>query len=187
MKNKITDYINRSRGDLATLLDNSEKIKDITEMLSVCKKEKGTLFTCGNGGSSATASHLAQDFQKMCKIKTYCLTDSTPLVTAWSNDDDYSSIFVHQLSSLSKPGDVLMVLSGSGNSTNIIRAVLWALENNVKVVALIGKTGGDVKEIYKRVQKQKPELDMILLYVKTDMQHSEDLHLITGHILLNLL
>ena len=187
MKNKITDYINRSRWDLAVLLDNSEKIKDIAETLSICRKEEGTLFTCGNGGSSATASHLAQDFQKMCKIKTYCLTDSTPLVTAWSNDDDYSSIFVHQLSSLSKPGDVLMVLSGCGNSPNVVRAVLWALENNVKVIAFIGKTGGDVKEIYKRLQEKKLESDMILLYVKTDMQHSEDLHLITGHILLNLL
>jgi len=187
MKNKIENYIYKLKNNLFELYESSEKIIQIAELLLECKKNNRTLFVCGNGGSSATASHLAQDFQKMCGIKTVCLTDNTPLVTAWSNDDDYSSIFVNQLSTMSKPNDVLMVLSGSGNSKNIIRAVLWALQNEVSVIALIGISGGEIKEIEKRIREQHPERYMILLYINADMQHSEDLHLIVGHIILNLL
>ena len=161
-------------------------MRKIADMFSDCKKNGNTLFFCGNGGSSSTASHLAQDFQKMCGIKTYCLSDSTPLVTAWSNDNCFSCIFEKQLEALLKPNDVLMVFSGSGNSKNIVHAVFYTLQNGAKVIALIGETGGKIKEIYEKL-KDESSFDFTLLHIKSDMQHAEDWHLITGHLLLRLL
>lgn len=185
MKNKVNDYINISKGNLEGLKKNSKIIRNIAGILSECKKNGNTLFLCGNGGSSSTASHLAQDFQKMCGIRTYCLSDNIPLVTAWSNDNCYSCIFEKQLEGLSKSKDVLMVFSGSGDSKNIIHAVFHALQNDMKVIALIGETGGEVKKIYDKLKGESP-FDITLLYIDSDMQHAEDWHLVAGHLILKL-
>jgi len=178
MNNKITDYINKLRGNLDNLLREEETIKDIAYILMDARENDNTVFICGNGGSSATASHMAQDFKKMCNIKSYALSDNTPSITAWANDESYDVVFSQQLEVEARPRDVLIVISGSGNSPNIVNAVEWAVKNGVTVIALIGMTGGVVKEKYSDKIK--------LLYVDTDMQHAEDIHLIVGHLLLKL-
>lgn len=181
MKDKIKEYLNKSKIDLDCLNLNSDKIEEIVNILRQCKKNKKTLFICGNGGSSANASHLANDFQKISGIRTICLTDNTPLLTAWSNDESFASAMEEQLKILWNCGDVLMVLSGSGNSKNIVVASLWALRNEcMHVIGIVGKTGGTMKEY-------ENEKNVTILHIDTDMQHSEDIQLVIGHLIAKLM
>jgi len=168
MKEKIEDYLNESKEILELLQDvDIEKVVDIL-------KNSDNIYIAGNGGSSATASHLANDFQKISKLKTYCLTDNTPLLTAWSNDTDYDIIFQPQLKLLASNSDTLIVLSGSGDSLNIFYAVSMAKSIGMNVIAFLGGDGGMIKEKFK---------DINIIHIPSDMQHAEDWHLVLGHIL----
>jgi len=173
MKDFITDYLHESKKCSESLrqnVDNILKIKDII-------KKSPNIFICGNGGSSATASHFANDLQKICRLKAYCLSDNTPLLTAISNDESYSKIFINQLKLLAKTGDTIIILSGSGKSNNIKNIVPWAIDNNLNVVAFIGMDGGFFKN------KKK----INLININTDMQHSEEWHLTLTHLITKLI
>ncbi|MEN9939082.1 MAG: hypothetical protein RLZZ387_5661 [Chloroflexota bacterium] len=108
----------------------------------------GTIIVCGNGGSAATASHLACDLAKWTvtperrRLRALALTDNVPVMTAWANDTAYERVFVEQLMSLYRPGDALLAISGSGNSPNVLRAVEWASEQGAVTLALTGFDGG---------------------------------------------
>jgi D-sedoheptulose 7-phosphate isomerase len=121
---------------------------DIMEALWTTYQRDGTIITCGNGGSAATASHFACDLAKstICegrrRVRTLALTDSIPLMLAWSNDTAYERVFVEQLMNLYRPGDMLVAISGSGNSPNVLRAVEWANDQDALTVGLTGFTGG---------------------------------------------
>jgi len=132
------------------------------------------VFICGNGGSACTAQHLAEDFIKMCGLDVTCLSDNVGAITAYSNDISYENIFDKQLEIMAKTGDILIVISGSGNSKNILKAIDCANKIKMNIVAIVGLDGGEV--INKRVDK--------LIHIKTDMQHFEDCSLIIGHILI---
>jgi len=106
------------------------------------------VFTCGNGGSASTASHLAQDLRKgtiipgvLC-LRAYCLCDSMSSVTAWANDEGYEHVFSEQLRILGQQGDVLIAISGSGNSRNVLSAVEMAHGLEMRTWGVVGFDGG---------------------------------------------
>lgn len=113
------------------------------------------VFVIGNGGSAANASHLAEDLAKGTKtednkrkrIKALSLTDNTPYITAQANDHGYDTIFSEQLMTYASPGDLVIAISGSGNSPNVIQGIEWANENNLITVGITGFDGGKLKKI----------------------------------------
>lgn len=111
-----------------------------------------TVYICGNGGSASTAGHMVNDLAKGAsvegkrRIRVHGLSDSIALVTTYGNDCGYESIFVEQLKNLWRPGDLLIAISASGNSPNVIRAVEYAQRNGGNVIGLVGFSGGKLKE-----------------------------------------
>ena len=131
------------------------QIESFIELLYGAYKNKKMVFVIGNGGSAANASHLAQDLAKGTRssleqdtrIKALSLTDNLPFVTALGNDDGYDTIFEQQLRTFASPGDILVCISGSGNSPNIIKAVEWANKNGLETVGITGFNGGKLKTL----------------------------------------
>lgn len=115
------------------------------------------VFIIGNGGSAANASHFAQDLAKGTRktletgkrIKALSLTDNLAFITALSNDDGYETIFEQQLMTYAKKEDVLIAISGSGNSPNLIQAIIWANENDLTTIGITGFEGGKLKKLAK--------------------------------------
>lgn len=113
------------------------------------------VFIIGNGGSGANASHLSEDlakctlrdFESQKRLKVLSLTDNTAGIMAWANDEGYDRIFVEQLKNLASPGDVLLAISGSGNSPNILKAVEWANAHEMKTLGITGFGGGKLKPL----------------------------------------
>jgi D-sedoheptulose 7-phosphate isomerase len=113
------------------------------------------VFICGNGGSGANASHLCEDlakctlrdFESQKRLKVLSLTDNTPAILAWGNDEGYDRIFVEQLKNLASPGDLLLAISGSGNSPNILKAVEWANRHGLITVGITGFGGGKLRTL----------------------------------------
>jgi D-sedoheptulose 7-phosphate isomerase len=120
----------------------------IAEALWEAYRRDGTIFVCGNGGSAATASHFACDLAKWTirpparRVRALALTDNIPIMTAWSNDQSYASIFVEQLISHYRPGDLIVAISGSGNSPNVLEAVSWANQAGATTIGITGFDGG---------------------------------------------
>lgn len=181
MNDIIVDYCNQTRGCISKLEHQKDKILEIVDIL----RNSRTIFTAGNGGSAATASHMANDLQKICGLRAICLTDNTPLVTAWANDTYYDEIFVRQLEVLcndqthfeGEPNETIILLSGSGNSKNILRAASWGVENGKHVIAFIGQDGGQLR-MMKNIKK---------IYIESDMLHTEDWHLVLNHLIARLI
>ena len=113
------------------------------------------VFICGNGGSGANASHLCEDlakctlrdFENQKRLKVLSLTDNTPAILAWGNDEGYDRIFVEQLKNFASPGDLLLAISGSGNSPNILKAVEWANRHDLITVGITGFSGGKLRTL----------------------------------------
>jgi D-sedoheptulose 7-phosphate isomerase len=109
--------------------------------LLACRTRGGTIFVLGNGGSAATASHFACDLAKGARVpglpgfRVVPLTDNMPLITAWANDSDYACIFAEQLAGLARPGDVVLAISASGNSPNVLAATQAARDVGVTTLA----------------------------------------------------
>ena len=138
----------------------------------------------GNGGSSATASHMVCDFGKGAyealggkKFKIQCLNDNMPLITAISNDLDYSEIFAYQLKGRLIKDDLIICISGSGNSTNIIKAAEYAKEIGATVISMTGYNGGRLKQLS----------DCSMCVPINDMQLVEDIHMIFDHMMLRII
>lgn len=125
-----------------------QPLEQIAEALWETYQRDGTILICGNGGSAASASHFACDLAKSTinadcrRVRALALTDNIPLITAWSNDQAYADVFVEQLISLYRPGDLLFAISGSGNSPNVLRAVEWANQCGAPTIGLTGFDGG---------------------------------------------
>jgi D-sedoheptulose 7-phosphate isomerase len=156
-----------------------EKIKAIIDLMAEARDQGRTIFLMGNGGSGSTASHIANDLVKNTiqpgkpRLKVIALTDNMPIILAIANDWDYSRIFVEQLMPLAQPGDLLLGLSGSGNSPNILKAMDWARENGLKTIGLTGRDGGQLKD----------KAELVLIAPTDSMAQIEDIHLIVSHIL----
>jgi len=118
-----------------------------------CYRNGGTVFLAGNGGSAAIASHFACDLTKgtrhdaLSRFRVVALTDNIPLMTAWGNDASYDRIFAEQLTPLVRPGDVVLLISASGDSANIVVAAEAARDASATTIALTGPTGGLVAGI----------------------------------------
>lgn len=131
---------------------NVDAIARIVGLLRAARDGGGTVYLAGNGGSAATASHWANDLGKATKcsgrgsIRVMCLSDNTPWLTALANDEGYERVFAGQLENFAGPGDVLIVISASGNSPNLVQAVDLANERRLATIALLGFDGGVLKE-----------------------------------------
>ena len=133
------------------------QIETLIDILFDAYKTGKMVFVMGNGGSAANASHFAQDLAKGTRfdleqekrIRALSLTDNLPFVTALGNDDGYHTIFEQQLRTYAKPGDILIAISGSGNSPNIIHAIEWANKNGLATVGVTGFGGGKLRTINK--------------------------------------
>jgi D-sedoheptulose 7-phosphate isomerase len=137
------------------------------------------VFIMGNGGSAATASHFALDLAKNTimpgapRLKAISLTDHVPLITAWSNDTAYEHIFAEQLANLVEPGDIVLGISASGNSLNVINAIRLAKQYRASTVALLGVKGGKIKDM----------VDAYVLAPGQNIEQEEDAHMILAHVI----
>lgn len=160
-----------------------EEINKAINCLVAARDSKHFIFTMGNGGSAATASHFAGDFNKglsLGKEKRFrfiALNDNEPTILSLANDVSYSSIFVEPLKNFLEPGDVIIAISGSGNSENVIQAVEYGKKHGATVIGLTGFDGGKLDK-----------LSDIRLHVPVDnMQITEDLHMVYNHLMMAVL
>jgi D-sedoheptulose 7-phosphate isomerase len=152
-------------------------ISKFIDRIYECYDRGNTIYIFGNGGSAATASHVAGDFMKGIsfglekRFKVLCLNDNIPSLTAISNDLTYDEVFYEQLKTFLKKDDVVIGISGSGNSANIIKAVNYARGLGATVVGFCGYKGGKLKEL----------ADILILAPVNDMEITEDIHIIIFH------
>lgn len=180
-KDLILGYSSR----LQEVLANSDwsSVNLLAQDMLRCWQEKRQVFFCGNGGSAGNAIHLANDFlygiakKTGAGLKVQSLSANSAVMTCLANDVGYDSIFSEQLAVQAQAGDLLIALSGSGNSPNIVRVIEQAKAMDVKSYAILGFTGGECKEL----------ADVSIHFPVNDMQISEDLQLIVGHMLMQYL
>ena len=155
-----------------------QAIMDIYKALLNTNKAKGKIFICGNGGSASTASHFQSDLNKAFSISrgtspVFCLNDNIAVLTSLSNDNSYDDVFLNQLKYVLNEHDTLITISGSGNSTNVVKAAEFAKRKGNTVIAFVGFDGGKLKKIS----------DYSLHVNINNMQISEDMHLICCHLI----
>lgn len=169
------EYLAEVRGILDRL--DTAVVDRMTEAIWECYEHGRTLFLFGNGGSAALASHFACDIGKGTgapgrrRLRVISLADNVPLMTAWANDSSYGEIFAEQLRDLAEKDDLVLAISGSGNSENVVRGLQVARELGAKTMALTGFAGGRVKAL----------ADLCLIVPSENMQHIEDAHLFSSH------
>jgi D-sedoheptulose 7-phosphate isomerase/D-glycero-D-manno-heptose 1,7-bisphosphate phosphatase len=155
---KIDDIGRYAEGYFAQIMKaaasiDHEQLGKAAAILTRVYSEGGMVYSCGNGGSAAIANHLVCDHCKLVRTDTrltsriYSLSSTIEIITAIGNDYSYDDIFLYQLRALAKPGDALISISSSGNSENIVKAVKWAVENKIHVIALTGFSGGRSAEL----------------------------------------
>jgi D-sedoheptulose 7-phosphate isomerase len=156
-----------------------EKVGRAIEILARARDEGRRIFVCGNGGSASTASHFATDLVKgasygrTARFRILALTDSLPTITAYSNDVSYECIFVEQLKNFAEPGDVVIAISSSGNSPNVLRAVEYGNSIGCQTIALSGRDGGRLGPL--------AQLNIQVSHAHTG--RIEDLHMIVLHMI----
>ena len=178
---EVRRYLDKER-EVFSALDERE-ISKVMELLENARLSGKKIFVCGNGGSAATASHFACDFNKgismahEIKYNFECLSDNVPTMMAIANDISYDEIFTEPLKNRISKGDVLIAISGSGNSENVVRAVKYANESGAATVGIVGYDGGRIK---KMVQK--------CIHVNiNNMQIVEDVHMVMDHVMMFIL
>ena len=173
----VSQYVDSLAGVLGRLA--VQDILPVQEVLLEAWRAEKTIFIAGNGGSASTASHMANDLNKGAivdgqpRFRAIALTDNVPLITAWGNDTAYHRVFVEQMINFLKPGDVLVAISGSGNSPNIIAAVEWAREAGGITIGLTGGSGGRLRVLVKHC----------VVVPSSRMEQIEDVHLALSHAL----
>ena len=172
----VQSYVDR----LTSAIDavDLSQVQAWIDRLAVARSEGSTVFVCGNGGSAATASHFATDLGKGAsygqpeRFRVVALTDSVPTITAYANDVGYEVVFAEQLRGLGKPRDVLVTISGSGTSPNIIRAIEAARDLQLDVISLTGFAGGE----------SGPISDIHVNVPSDHMGRIEDVHMALCHV-----
>lgn len=175
--NEISLYLSRLQNTVSKLDKN--EINTFINQLIQARDEGRQIFIMGNGGSAATASHFCCDFNKGCsyefnapRFKFICLNDNVAGMMAYANDVSYDDVFAEQLKNFFNAGDVVIGISGSGNSKNVIKAIEYANANGGVTIGLTGFDGGKLKEICKYSVNMNVD----------DMQISEDLHMMMNHL-----
>ena len=173
-----SEYLEMEKKTIESL-NREELLSVVNAFLDVYEKE-GTIYVFGNGGSASTASHMANDYNKGLnefldkKFRFVCLNDNVATLMSIANDISYEEVFRMQLRGKLEEKDLVVGISGSGNSMNVINAISYAKEMGVKTVGLCGYEGGKLKA-----------LSDVVLHVKlNNMQIVEDIHLIFNHLLM---
>ena len=154
-------------------------LEAVLRLLEDAYQQGHRVFIMGNGGSAATASHFALDLAKNTimpsapRLKAISLTDHVPLITAWSNDTAYEHIFAEQLANMIEPGDVVIGISASGNSPNVINAMKLTKQHRGFTIGLLGAKGGKLKDI----------VDAYVLAPGQNIEQEEDAHMILAHVI----
>ncbi len=174
----IRAYIEQEREILSQLDEN--EISNVMNILENTRMSGNRVFICGNGGSAATASHFTCDFNKgvsysqEIKYNFECLNDNVPMMMAIANDISYEDIFSEPLKNKMRKEDVLLAISGSGNSKNVVKAVEYANSIGATTIGIVGYDGGKVKE-----------LSDYSIHVKiNNMQIVEDVHMMLDHVMM---
>jgi D-sedoheptulose 7-phosphate isomerase len=147
------DYLDRVCREIQRV--DVKEVEATSELIEKAYHANKFVFICGNGGSGANSSHLCEDlakctlkdFENQKRLRVLSLTDNTAGIMAWANDEGYDRIFVEQLKNLASPGDVLLAISGSGNSPNVLKAVDWANRNGMSTLGFTGFSGGKLKTL----------------------------------------
>jgi D-sedoheptulose 7-phosphate isomerase len=155
------------------------RVNQAIEWFREARDQDRQIFVCGNGGSASTASHFVCDmvkgasYNRAARFRIMALTDSLPTITAYSNDVSYDCVFVEQLRNFARAGDLVMAISGSGNSPNVVCAVEYANSIACRTIALTGRDGG----------KLGPLADLNLQISVPHMGRIEDGHMIICHMI----
>ena len=180
-REEITNYFEKEKATLDAI--SKDDLNNLMNVLVQAKDEGRTIFIMGNGGSAATASHYVCDFNKGISLgkdkmfKFICLNDNIPTMMAYANDLSYGDVFVGPLKNFMQEGDIVIGISGSGNSENVVRAIKYANENGGVSVGITGYSGGKIKQMSK--YNVHVPID--------DMQITEDLHMVLDHCMMKIL
>lgn len=172
------EYLNRLSAVISNF--NLDTYDQMVKVLLDAYHRQAQIFVMGNGGSGATASHLACDINKGCclnldkKFKMICLNDNIPTMLAYANDLSYEVVFAQQLKNFFKKGDVVIGISGSGNSQNVLNAIKYAAAHGGRTLGWCGFGGGKLAEL----------VELAFVVDSNDMQQVEDGHMIVAHMLM---
>jgi D-sedoheptulose 7-phosphate isomerase len=175
------DYLNRLTGLLAAI--DRHQVAELVDVLFAAWERGARLVMCGNGGSGSSSSHLVCDFQKNIWLEggkpfeMMALTDSPALILAWGNDTEFANVFAGQARTWLRAGDVLLTISGSGNSPNVLAVVDVAKEVGATTIGFCGYEGGKLAGM----------VDHAVVARYPNMQLVEDVHMILGHVLFSAL
>lgn len=175
MSDRVSVYLDETETIVRSI--SRADVRSVVERLLQAWRENRTTYIIGNGGSASTASHMMNDLNKMTTVKgarrfrAIALTDNVPYITAIGNDIDYAEIFSEQLRNVMQPGDILVAISGSGNSENIIRGAMFAQEAGGFVIGLCGQPGSRLCEC----------ADLAVTIPSKNICQQEDAHLILNH------
>lgn len=175
------NFTDQYKSELLRTIDSVDlgKVDQAIDWFKEARTAGRAIFVCGNGGSASTASHFVCDMVKGCsynkptRFRMQALTDSLPTLTAYSNDVSYDSVFVEQLKNFAQTGDIVMGISGSGNSPNVLRAMEYASSIGCKTLALTGRDGG----------KLGPMANLNIQVPVPHMGRIEDAHMIVCHMI----
>jgi D-sedoheptulose 7-phosphate isomerase len=176
---RVADPVDRYLRDLTRALDalSRDDIREAVDILLAACLARRRIYLFGNGGSASTASHMANDLNKQAIVdgrpllRAIALTDNVPLITAWSNDEDYAEAFARQLANHVERGDVVVAISTSGNSANVLRAVELARRAGARVIGFTGADGGRLRWL----------VDCCVRVPSEDIGQQEDVHLVLNH------
>lgn len=182
MREIITNYLDSLKKAISEI--DIAAVENLIAILKNAKDRNSTVYIMGNGGSSATASHFVCDIAKGIesgekRFKVICLNDNFASVTAYANDMSYDEIFSEQLKIFAQPDDVVIGISSSGNSKNILKAIEYANSRNCITVGLTGSNGGELKKISQHSFHIETK--------KNELQIAEDLQLSVIHIIMKVL
>lgn len=175
------DFVENYRAELQKTIAtiDTAKVNEAIRWFREARDNGRHIFVCGNGGSASTASHFVTDmlkgasYMRPVRFRILALTDSLSTITAYSNDVCYECVFAEQLRNFAGPGDLLLALSGSGNSQNVVDAVTAARELGCRTIALTGRDGG----------KLGPRADLHINVAEPHMGRIEDAHMIVCHMI----
>ena len=157
IKLDVRPFLERVSQELSRI--DPAEVRALADAIYACYRERRMVFVCGNGGSGSNASHFCEDMGKCTlrredydndkkkRLRILSLTDNTPYILAWANDEGFDRVFAEQLKNLASPGDLLIAISGSGNSPNVLRAVDWANKNGLKTFGCTGFDGGKLRKL----------------------------------------
>jgi D-sedoheptulose 7-phosphate isomerase len=179
------EWLLRYREELTRAVESVpvESFEEFVRLLEQAYREERQVFLMGNGGSGATASHAACDLNKGVsfglekRFRVFCLNDNVPTTMAYANDLSYEDVFVEPLKNFLRSGDLVIALSGSGNSRNILKAIEYANQKDAHTVGLAGFSGGKLAGMVRTSIVARVD----------DMQKAEDVHMILFHVAMQVL